>query len=1053
MIRLNVNRCLMVTLIALGLQAAGASAANELIIYTFDEGAPAAGITVSVDGAQQVEPRQDGSATFDMSDGPHSIQVRRGDDIIYTFRFDYARGQLVDAVVDLGRDSHFVEAYSPTESSQQRLAAPKGTIAGTVASVGNRVPGAPIRVVGAGVDTSSGSDGRFELTLPRGRYEIEVEPPGGGEAVRERVRVVSNVTRGVVLQLPSRGIASPNLAMEEVMVVASYSQGAFELSERDSSNIVDTLDLESLARFADTNVASSVIRVPSVTVQDNQFVFIRGLGDRYITTTLNGAFMPSTDPSKRTVPLDLFPSNFVNQLDVKKTFLAAMPGESTGGNLVINTRTFPDERSGNLSIRVTGTSGLTGSDAFTDETNGSFDWLGWDAGKREAPVGARAIAAALNLGTVTDTASGNTFQVTGALQRELQRAGALLITDGLDLGVATATPDVRIGANYGDLFYIEDAEVGAFVAVNFENGWTQKDDGVRNTFTPSGDELDIFRFEENANFVEMNALVSLGLNIGNHTFESNTLASRSTESKVVRTVGREGDESQSQIFHTVDWVERQYLSQQFTGSHVLNDEGSLFGEWQFTASQARRDAPDRREVVFSASGQDTAFEDLLTDFQFDRKNNEQNLPLNGFFLEPNTIIRRYDQLTDNNFDLSGDLEWDAIDSSRSLGVLALGFQAIYRERDSDSETFGFNINQQLAEQLDAPDVLVSGVINAETITGNPGTGFQFQDKTLASDSYEAELEYNSVYLSYDHMLDNRYQFIVGARYEDYRQTTDTFSLQGAGDAVQSLIDEGSLLPSLGFNWFYSDEQQLRLAVSRTVARPDFKEASNATFYDTEFDFRVRGNPNLDISDIFNVDLRWEWYFSDTESISLAAFYKEMDDPIERVVQPASGTVGNSRTYANAETAELYGIEFDSKVEFIIGDDSTRSFFAALNASLIESEVNLSGQESRKLQGQPDYTFNLVLGYDDIARGHQLTVLVNQNGESIKDVGILGNPDVIEEPRLDINLIYRYDLSEDFVVRAKVNNLLNDDVEFTQGGRTFLGYKRGVEFQLGLDWNF
>ena len=155
----------------------------------------------------------------------------------------------------------------------------------------------------------------------------------------------------------------------------------------------------------------------------------------------------------------------------------------------------------------------------------------------------------------------------------------------------------------------------------------------------------------------------------------------------------------------------------------------------------------------------------------------------------------------------------------------------------------------------------------------------FADKTLASDSYDAELEYNSAFLMYDHTFNASWQVVVGGRYETYKQTTDTFSLQGSGGAVQSVIDEESFLPSLGVNWFVTDSQQVRFALSQTVARPDFKEAANATFYDNEFNVRVRGNPFLEISDILNADLRLEWYLSEMDSLSVALFYKDMDKPI------------------------------------------------------------------------------------------------------------------------------------------------------------------------------
>jgi TonB-dependent receptor len=306
---------------------------------------------------------------------------------------------------------------------------------------------------------------------------------------------------------------------------------------------------------------------------------------------------------------------------------------------------------------------------------------------------------------------------------------------------------------------------------------------------------------------------------------------------------------------------------------------------------------------------------------------------------------------------------------------------------------------------------------------------------------------------YDHTFDSVWQVIVGARYESYEQTTDTFSLQGEQGPVRSLIDEDSLLPSIGVNWFITDTNQLRLALSQTVARPDFKEAANATFYDNEFNFRVRGNPFLEISEIINADLRWEWYLSEMDSLSVALFYKDMDKPIERVVQAASGTAGNSRTFQNSDAAELYGIEVDGRFEFLLGDGYDQTLFLAFNAAFIESEVTAQNQPNRALQGQPEYTANLIIGYDSLSTGHQLTVLLNQNGKSIADVGVSGQPDVLLEPRLDLNIVYRFDVSDALTFKAKFENLLDAEVEYTQGGQTFQVYNRGPTIQLGLDWQF
>jgi outer membrane receptor protein involved in Fe transport len=210
---------------------------------------------------------------------------------------------------------------------------------------------------------------------------------------------------------------------------------------------------------------------------------------------------------------------------------------------------------------------------------------------------------------------------------------------------------------------------------------------------------------------------------------------------------------------------------------------------------------------------------------------------------------------------------------------------------------------------------------------------------------------------------------------------------------------------------------------------------------------------LKVSDVTNYDLRWERYFSSQESVSVALFEKEMDDPIERVVQPASGTAGNSRTFQNANSATIRGIEIDARKDFSLNPSFTKSLYFAANASVIDSEVTLIGGETRALQGAPEYSFNLILGYDDIANGQEFTVLFNQSGDTIVDVGVSGQPDIIETPRLDIDLNYRFYVSDTLTIRVKVEDLLDTDIEFTQGGRIFQKYNTGQKFQAGVDWSF
>jgi len=1039
-------------------------AADELLVYVFSGSSPVDGAVIAIDQIPVGQTVADGSLLTELSgSGTRNLTIT-ADGREVTTRFTAASGQLVDAVAQLEESTVYVDVYSQAESVADRKAAAEGTLTISVIQGGAPAIGESVYIAGSGISLRTDALGEATLTLPRGRYRTQIAEQTAN------LRVVGGLTRAVSITIDEEGetmqIAAPEI--EEVFVVASFDPSGLEVSERDTANIVDTIGVELLTRFSDSDVAASVVRVPGISVQDDKYVFIRGLGGRYVSSTLNNATMPSTNPSKRTVPLDLFPSNFVNQLDIKKTFLPYMPGESTGGNLVINTKTFPDDRILGLSLQGGYTTDLTGDTVFVDPMNGDFDAIGWDDGTRNEDPALAVISDFLSSGVAIDSQTGESFPLDDYTAGELRRIGAILIKDGFDPDFESATPDAKVGLNLGNLFLLDNSELGVYAAANYSNEWSKREDGERYTYESEGEIADNFLYRQYTNTIEANGLISIGWNVGDSTFEWNTVASRVTESQLERSVGQEGDEFQALLRQTIQWEERQYLSTQVLGSHFLNDTGSVFLEWQATVSQAERYAPDRREYDFSATQSATDPEGLKAQYDFQKANDQQASLFNGFILEPGTIIRRYDDLIDDNADISADLTWDVYDSGASYGQLKAGFQLIYRERESESSTYGFNVNQVRDDLLRTSNLLVSDVVYAcdgtaarsgceageqGGISNSPNTGLVFVDKTLASDSYDAELEYNSAYLMYDHTFDSVWQVILGGRYETYEQTTNTFSLQGDRGAVQSVIDEDSFLPSLGINWFINDDHQLRLAVSQTVARPDFKEAANATFYDNEFNFRVRGNPFLEISDIINADLRWEWYLSEMDSLSVAVFYKDMDKPIERVVQAASGTAGNSRTFQNSDSAELYGLEVDGRFEFEIGDGYDQTFFVSFNAALIESEVSAENQEDRALQGQPEYTANLIFGYDHVSAGHQLTVLLNQNGKSIADVGVSGQPDVFLEPRLDLNVVYRFDISDALTLKAKLENLLDDEVEYTQGGQVFQVYNRGPSIQVGLDWQF
>jgi hypothetical protein len=1032
-----------------------ASAEDELLLYVFQSGQPQRSATITIDGEVAGSTRLDGSLTADLNAGGHVVAVDAGGEQ-RVVRFSLESGQLADVVIELSPGSSpLVDVYGSRESAAERRDQPKGSLEVTVTRDGAPVTGTVVNLSNGGGRAASDEDGVATIEAPRGRYSVTVD------GKRYTARIFAGVTRGLSVRLASEAIAfeleRPQL--EEVVVMGSFDPGAFEISERDTGNIVDTLGVEQLARYGDSDVAASIVRVPGVSVQNDKYVVIRGLGDRYVTANLNGSAMPSTNPSRRTVPLDLFPSSFVNQLDVKKTYLASMPGESTGGNLVINTKTFPDEAFIDLSVQLGGVTGLTGSSVAVDALEGDSDFLGWDDGTREENGAIALIAEGLKAGLITDS-EGNTFVIDNYLSGELRQAAGLLMMDGWDADTASATPAVDLGISAGDVFYVGDAEIGYFAAGSYANSWSQRENGIRRSYGGGSDIVaDDFVYQTATNNIEVSGLVSVGVGIGDSTYEWNTIVSRVTDSFVERYVGVEGDEFRSVVGTSVQWEERQYASTQIAGSHFLNESGSLFLEWQATVSQAERDVPDRRTSSFIASQSQTLGSDLVAGFDFSATNASQGDLFTGFFFNYGGSNRRFNNLVDNNYELSFDLTWDVFDDGDSFSSLKLGVSAIERDREAEAAIYGYS-TILAGDILAAPNAVVSDVVYAASndpsvvggVQGSVTRGLTFTESTLPSDNYGADLTYNSAYALYDHTFGLEWQVITGIRFEEYVQTTETFSSFN-GQPVESVIDEITPLPHFGVNWSFADDQQLRVAVSETIARPDFKETANAYYQDLEFGAQVFGNPFLQTSSITNADIRWEWYFDEDagNSISVALFHKEIEDAIERVVIAASGTAANARTFQNSDLAELTGIEVEGRISFPLSDSFDSEIFIDFNAASIESEVDIGGGVIRAMQGQPDYTANIIFGYDDFATEQQVTLLLNQNGKTVADRGIQGAADVILEPRLDVQLVYRWDVSEALSVRAKVNNLLNEEFEYSQGGKVFQQYERGTSFQVGIDW--
>jgi len=1016
---------------------AGPSWAGELWVYVFRGDDPAQNVQVELDGGEARSAGTSGQVRFEaLASGTHRVVIRAQGDELHSFRFSSAPGQNADALVRLaepdGEVDVTVEAYDPRESVLERENAAVGRLVGSVrrAGTGAPVPGAEITVPPYAYTAETDQSGRFEIELPRGVYELAVAHPRYPDQAVGEVRVVASVTQQTSLTLapadvpdsaPVSGVQGP---IEEVVVIGRYVSDTATARKRDALAVTEYIDSEQLARFGDSDVAAALGRTVGVTIEEDKFVFVRGLGGRYTMTSLNGASLASTDPTRRTVPLDLFPAGMLERISIQKSYSPDMPGDATGAHVELVTKSYPAEPVREVSVGIKAGTRITGSSVPTDPTSGDLDFLGYDDDERELPILVKGFQAFNDPDLPLPDAPESLVELAG------ESFNNELVPDDDD-----AAPDLDLGITVGDSFEIGDNELGYLAVLDYSNGWSIQDNGFSQTFRRETEGLVLNSttdFEKATNTIDINGMLSLGAQVGlNHEFRLVSMLNRSTFSSVRRDSGLNEGADLRFTEDQIEWTERTLATQSVSGEHFFPDARDLEVNWTYAYTFADRFSPDRRTVLFQEQREGRGLE-----LEPERGNTE----------------RRFEELEDRNHEFNADVLLPLEFGNTLSGSAKVGGGIIRKDREFEVERFGFRLrgNDRSILLEDDPERILG--------PDNIGPLFVLEDRSEPRDNFDADWDINWGYVM-GTLESQRFQVTAGVRVEESDQVLDTFNeITGQPEVVD--LQQTDTMPSVGLTWFMNDDMQVRLGFSETVARPDFKELSNARFVDPLFNFVVQGNADLQISQVTNVDLRWEWFFGGQDNLTIGLFYKDIDDPIERVFRNISSSAEPDRIFRNQQSADLRGVEFNLRKEFALDASFTQSLFFGLNASVIDSEVTLDpqtavseDQSERSLQDQADNTLNVQLGYDHLSAGHQVTLLYNRVGDRISEGGGGGLPEVVEEPFHALDLVYEYTGLENFVLQGKVKNLLDDSITFTQGGEIFRELDPGVGFDLEVKWQF
>ena len=859
--------------------------------------------------------------------------------------------------------------------------------------------------------------------------------------LRPRVALLPVLIAAVLSQPLYAQDATPEPAPEDedttelsgVEVEGSYSEGGQELytdERRATAAVTEAVSAEQIARTGDSDAASTLKRVTGLSVVDGRYVFVRGLGDRYSSVLLNGAQIPSPDPTRRVVPLDLFPTELLEGVVIQKSYGADLPGEFGGGTVQLRTRGVPTGFVAKLGFGLGYDSGATFDDGLGYD-GGSGDWTGFDDGARAMPD---ALAQAIADGTVLRPSS--LTNPNGFTPAQLEGFGEALAARGYAVGARDLKPNSSFSGAIGNSFDLGDVPVGVLGAVRYANTLDHVDE-ARNSYAVLGDGslvqasgLDVARTTENT---ELSSFLSFGADLGeNHRLKNTTMLLRSTEDEARVAEGYTEDPADVSRFHSLEWIENELLATQFAGEHRFPGARDLSLNWQYTLARASRESPNTRS------------------YRYDRNNGTQ---LFQFSRRSDSNSTVFSDLTDDSRDFSVAFKLPLMLNDETYLDLSAGAGLLRRERESDIRRFEFGSVGPLAND---PRVIGAATPDQIFTPGNIGSdGFQLREITRGTDNYTAEQDLDALFIAADLNWKSRYRFTLGLRHEGNDQQVGTFALGSTSAAPTiALIATNDLLPSAAFTWLYSDAAQWRLSYAETVSRPDFRELSPAPYTDPLLDLETIGNPDLKPTAIRHLDLRWEYYFSYSESFSAALFAKDFSDPIEKIQVPGTGSL---LSLANADSASNRGIELDyfRGMEFL-GARWT-NFYTAANYAWIDSEIDLGGvndiqtNDARPMQGQSPHVANLQFGYRTPDNALEATLLYNVFGKRISQVGVFGAPDIYEQDfhSLDLNLRKQFD--PEWTLKLRLRNLLDPKVEFTQGDEITREFRRGRELGLTLEW--
>lgn len=908
----------------------------------------------------------------------------------------------------------YAQTGAQTGAANGQVVAGSGRIVGRVvdANSGAGISDVQVRVEGTTLGALSGVDGRFTIMgVPAGSTSLLVRRIGF------QAKTVTGIAVGAGRAVEQNVSLTPaTVQLAAVSVSASAERGTVSQAlnaQRNATGIVTAITAEQISRSPDSDAAAAVQRVSGVTVQDGRYVQVRGLGERYTATSLNGARLPSPEPERKVVPLDLFPSGLLQSVTTLKTFTPDQPGDFGGAVVDIRTREFPATRQSALSLSVGGNTAVTGQSIVVPNRVGP-ELFAFGGSARNAPA---------NLRLVDDFSR----PVTQPQYNQIINSLRNVWTPGVGRGGPIGSASYSLGGT--DPVFGQ--RVGYLLSATYSAASEVRAGELNAVPQPvgNGQIAELFRFEGETGRTSVlwGGMLNASTLFGRNTRVAlNNTYNRSADNEARNDVGRSENLGRDLERQTLRFVERTIRSNQLVVEQQLSARQSA--DLALTSSGVTRREPDRSDVIYAfeptaAGGRGTRF-----------------LVLDGEAAPRRTFAN----LGESNLTASANYRFTV----GPRATVRAGGQ--FRATDRDASNFQYAINGFLPTSALAttPEQLFDGQYTQEN-----ANVFRIQPLGFGG-SYDARDRVGAGYGMAEVGVTERLRLTGGARVEHARIDVRTEIL--GGSRIPARLRNTDVLPSLVANYALNASQALRFSATQTLARPEYRELSPVLNREVLGGINQFGNPNLRRSLIQNADLKWEWYPNAGEVLSVGVFGKRFVDPIERVQVASTGAP--QVTYVNAEGATNYGAELEARKSLGFLARALEPLTGFTNVTLMQSDIRIGNDavsaltnDRRAMVGQAPWVVNAGLTYAPEGRGASATLLYNVVGRRISAAGVSPLPDIYEQPRNMLDLSLRLPVRGGMAVRLDARNLLDARYQFRQGPIVVEDFRVGRTVSAGFTW--